>query len=266
MISDYHLHSNFSGDSEALPEEMIQQAISLGMKSMCFTDHFDMDYPDEPDLFLFDLDTYFEKLSFLKEKYRSIIQLHIGLELGLQKHLQAECQKIVKSCPFDFVIGSSHVVNHKDPYYPSYFEGRKEEDCYLEYFQSILDNLSVFQDFDVYGHIDYIVRYGPNKNKNYSYEKYQDILDCILKTCISYGIGLELNTGGLAYGLGHPNPHPDILKRYRQLGGEIITVGSDAHSPKRLAYEFQTVHQLLIDCGFQYYTVFKERKPEFIKL
>lgn len=266
MICDFHLHSNYSGDSETQPETMIQQAIQLGMKNMCFTDHYDLDYPDEPELFLFDIDAYFKELSYLKEKYRSRIQIQIGVELGLQKHLQQECSDIVNKYPFDFIIGSSHVVNHKDPYYPVYFEGRREEDCYQEYFQSILDNLKIFHNFDVYGHIDYIVRYGPNKNKFYSYESYQDVLDEILKSCIQHNIGLEMNTGGLAYGLGHTNPHPDILKRYRELGGKIITVGSDAHSPERLAYSFDKVRDMLLACGFQYYTIFQSRKPQFIKL
>lgn len=266
MICDYHLHSKFSGDSEAMPEEMIQQAIQLGMTAMCFTDHYDIDYPDEPELFLFDIDNYFKELSQLKDKFSSKIQIRIGIELGLQKHLQKECQAIVTKYPFDFIIGSSHVVNHKDPYYPAYFEERNEKECYYEYFQSILDNLAVFQDFDVYGHIDYIVRYGPNKNQFYSYEAYHGILDDILKTCISKHIGLEANTGGLAYGLGHTNPHPDILRRYRELGGEIITIGSDAHKPERLGFEFDKTREMLLDCGFQYYTIFCNRKPEFIKL
>ncbi len=266
MICDYHLHSNFSGDSKTPPEEMVKQAIHLGMKTMCFTDHYDLDYPDEPELFLFNIETYFQKLTQLKVQYRSDIEIRIGLELGLQKHLPLQCQSLVEKYPFDFIIGSSHVVNHKDPYYPAYFEGRNEEDCYREYFQSILDNLNVFQDFDVYGHIDYIVRYGPNKNKFYSYETYKELLDEILHTCISHGIGLEINTGGLAYGLGHTNPHPDIILQYRRLGGELITVGSDAHQPRRIAYEFDKARQVLLDCGFQYYTIFKDRTPEFIKL
>lgn len=266
MICDYHLHSSFSGDSEAAPEDMIQKAVSLGMKQMCFTDHYDMDYPDEPELFLFDVDAYFAKMSELKEQYKDRIKICTGIELGLQPHLQNRCRKFVCDYPFDFVIGSSHVVNHMDPYYPQYFEGRSESECYQEYFQSILDNLNVFDDFDVYGHIDYIVRYGPDKNLHYSYERYRNVLDAILHTCIQKGIGLEINTGGIAYGLGTTNPHPDILKRYRELGGEIITIGSDAHTPERLGYEFGQAGTILRDCGFRYYTVFENRKPVYIPL
>lgn len=266
MISDFHLHSDFSGDSEAAPEAMIRQAIRQGMPSMCFTDHYDIDYPDDPELFLFDIDQYMETMKRLQEQYKNQIDIRIGIELGLQKHLAKECREITTRYPFDFIIGSSHVVNHMDPYYPEYFEGRDEADCYEEYFASILENLSVFTDFDVYGHIDYIVRYGPNKNRYYSYEAYRNTLDKILTVCIRSEIGVEMNTGGLAYGLGHTNPHPDILRRYRELGGEIITVGSDAHAPERLAYDFHKTKELLKACGFRYYTVFKNRKPEFVKL
>ena len=120
--------------------------------------------------------------------------------------------------------------------------------------------------FDSYGHLDYVVRYGPARNLNYSYEAYQDLIDPILKTLIEKGKGLECNTGGLRYGLGHPNPCEDILRRYRQLGGEILTIGSDAHSPEQVGYGFQTASRLLAACGFRYYTVFHRRKPEFLPL
>ena len=171
-----------------------------------------------------------------------------------------------KKYPFDLVIGSSHVVNGIDPYYPVFYKGKTEHEAYTEYFESILDNLHSGADFDVYGHIDYVVRYGPDKNKYYSYEKYADIIDAILKEIISQGKGIELNTAGFKYGLGHPNPTEDVLKRYHELGGEIITVGADAHKPEHVAYDFDKVSNILKDAGFMYYTVFENRVPAFIKL
>ena len=126
--------------------------------------------------------------------------------------------------------------------------------------------LSVYDDFDVYGHIDYVVRYGPNKNRQYSYGRYKDILDEILKKLISMGKGIELNTGGYHYGLGEPNPCVAVIKRYKELGGEIITVGADAHTPDKVAYAFDKAANVLETCGFKHYTVFKDRKPKFISL
>ena len=133
-------------------------------------------------------------------------------------------------------------------------------------FESILENISAYDGFDVYGHIDYVVRYGPNKNREYSYGRYKDILDEILKKLISMGKGIELNTGGYHYGLGEPNPCTAVIRRYRELGGEIITIGADAHTPDKIACAFDKAASVLEACGFRYYTIFKDRKPEFISL
>lgn len=268
VLWDCHTHTSFSADSETPMESMIEKAIQKGLQGICFTEHLDPDYPKTPDQIKFDLDVrnYQETLFSLKEQYSNQIDIRFGIELGIQKHLKDFFQGLLFAAPFDFVIGSSHVVHGYDPYYPEYFQDRDEASCYLEYFESILENLSSFSDMDVYGHIDYIVRYGPNKNRDYSYGKYQEILDEILKTLISCGRGIELNTGGFQYGLGEPNPCTDVIRRYKELGGEIITIGSDAHKPDRIAYSFDRAVSILEHCGFQYYTVFQNRRPQFFKL
>ena len=165
------------------------------------------------------------------------------------------------SYPFDFVIGSVHLVNGKDPYYPVFFEGRKESTAYEEYFECCIQNLESYSNFDTFGHLDYIVRYGPNKNKYYSFERYQKYIDGILRRLIRYNIGLEVNTGGYKYGLGTTNPCREIVLRYRELGGTIITFGSDAHDPKYLTYEFEKAAELVRSCGFHSHYIFKDRKP-----
>lgn len=266
MLWDTHMHCFFSGDSKADPALMAERALSKKLDGICFTDHCDYDYPDEPDTFILDFSASRRCILSLQEKYRDRLAVRWGVELGLQPHLADVHRELLKKYPFDFVIGSSHVVHGKDPYYPAYYEGKTEAEAYLEYFESILENLDAFSDFDVYGHLDYVVRYGPNKNLDYSYENYADIIDKILKKLISLGKGIEINTGGFKYGLGHPNPCEAVLKRYRAFGGEIITIGADAHQPEHVAYNFKKVPGILSDCGFSYYTVFEERKPKFIKL
>lgn len=263
---DVHMHSQFSGDSDTPLEDMILTAKDAGLRGICFTDHLDIDYPDDPALFLLDLPNYSASVLSLQEKYHMEFPILLGIELGLQPHLANLHTDILSQYPFDFVIGSSHVVHGFDPYYPKFYEGRDEKDCYREYFESILENIHAFDGFDVYGHIDYVVRYGPTKNTNYSYLQYQDIIDEILKLLIDKGKGIEINTGGFKYGLGHPNPTEDIIRRYRELGGEIITIGADAHTPSHIAYDFQKVPTILKGAGFDYFTVFKNRKPDFIKL
>jgi histidinol-phosphatase (PHP family) len=266
MLWDTHLHSQYSGDSNASQESMIQSAIKMELDGICFTDHLDIDYPNDPELFLLDIPNYMASVQALKQQYAQRLDIRFGIELGLQPHLAELHTDIISQYPFDFVIASSHVVHGFDPYYPAFYEGRTQQECYQEYFASILENITVFDNYDVYGHLDYVVRYGPERNAHYSYQEYQDIIDEILALLIKKGKGIEINTAGFKYGLGHPNPTEDIIKRYRQLGGEIITIGADAHEPQHVAYDFAKVPAILRSAGFQYFTVFENRKPKFIKI
>lgn len=270
ITADYHLHSSFSGDSDTPMEAMIQQGIALGLTQMCFTEHNDFDYPvtdsDPAGKFELNPDSYLYDFIKYKEKYADKINLCFGVELGLQQHLSRKNAAFAKAHEYDFIIASSHICNGKDPYYPSFYEGRKQEEAYREYFESILDNLKLFSNFDVYGHIDYVVRYGPTKDEGYSYELYWDILDKILTKLLDMEKGIEINTSALSKGMKEPNPCIGILQKYHDLGGEIITVGSDAHSPAQIAYAFDHAADILKDCGFRYYTTFEKRSPSFHKL
>lgn len=268
ILWDCHMHSSFSGDSSTPLKDMVSEAQRKGLSGICLTEHLDPDYPEIPEEVDFSLNipAYHAELASLREKYQNQLDIRYGIELGLQPHLAGQFHDLISREPFDFVIGSSHVVHGYDPYYPDFFHGRTEFSAYREYFESILENLSCFTEMDVYGHLDYIVRYGPNQNHEYSYQKYQDIFDAILHVLVDRRIGLELNTGGYHYGLGEPNPSVDILKRYRELGGEIITVGADAHAPDKIGYAFDRAHTVLKECGFSYYTVFRKRKAEFLPL
>lgn len=270
IISDCHLHTHNSGDSDASMEEMILRGIELGLTTMTFTEHNDFDFPDSPDgpgsIFLLNTDSYLYELIGLKEKYADKIRILFGVELGLQPHLMRQNSVFAKSHEFDFIIASSHVCNRKDPYYPSFYEGRTDEEAYREYFESELENIKKFSNFDVYGHLDYVIRYGKTKDSDYSYDGYRDILDQILETLIEKGKGIELNTGGIKSGMKDFHPCKDILKRYRELGGEIITVGSDSHDVQNIAAHFDRAAEVLKECGFNYYTIFEKRIPEYVKL
>ncbi len=266
ILTDSHLHSDFSGDSRAPMEQMIQRGIALGLRTMCFTEHMDKDIVTDGLSFEVDMEAYRKGFGALKEKYQNEIELLFGIEVGIEPRLRGFLEEFVRAYEFDFVIGSSHIVDGIDPYYPVYYEGRTEEEAYRRYFESVLENLDAFADVDVYGHLDYVVRYGPNKNRYFSYEKYRDVIDPILEVLIGRGIGLEINSGGYKRGLGITNPCPEIIRAYRRMGGSLVTVGSDAHAPEQIADEFGRVREILLDCGFDCYAVFRERKPEFIPL
>lgn len=265
MKADFHTHTNFSTDADrnSAPEVMIQSAIQHGLETICITDHMDPDFDDIGEEFVFDTEAYFQTLLPLQEKYRDQIEVLIGVEFGLQPHLGEKAKEYVNKYPFDYVIGSTHVLHGLDPYIRDNFKDHTDKQLYREMFEETLINIQNVKDFDSMGHLDYIVRYGLEREKSYSYEENADVIDAILKCLIQNGKGLELNTAGLKYGLPFAHPYPAILKRYRELGGEIITVGSDGHKPEHLAYDFHVVNDLLLGCGFKYYTEFRKRKPIF---
>ena len=164
------------------------------------------------------------------------------------------------------MIGSVHLIHGQDPYYRTFFEGRSDEEAYQEAFQVTIENLKKVNSFDSLGHLDYVVRYGTHQAEEYSYKKYAEEIDEILKILIAQGKGLEMNMAGMKYGLGFPNPHPDVIRRYRELGGEIVTIGADAHRPEHVAFDFDKAGEILISCGFSYYAEFKGRKPIFKRI
>ena len=265
--SDIHIHTSFSSDCEEPMENQIKAAISKGLETLCITEHMDEDYPSNPEKevdghpeFWLDVDAYRAGYEKMRDKYADRIRLLFGVELGLQPHLGSWCADFVKRYDFDYVIGSVHTIAHMDPYYSSFFEGRSERAAYEQYFTEALEDIRAFSGFDSLGHLDYVVRYGPNKNKEYSYKEYSDHIDPILKLIIEKGIALEANSAGYRHGLGEPNPCKDVLIRYRELGGELITIGSDAHRTNSMCFDYDRLEALLIECGFKYHAVYVGRK------
>ena len=141
MLWDTHMHTRYSGDSNAEPVDMINAAIRYGLHGICITDHMDYDYPNDSELFVFDVEKQQAELKILKEKYQESFPVLIGIELGLQPQAKTvmQNQQLLAEHDFDFVIGSSHVVHGFDPYYKEYYEGKSEHEAYLEYFESILE-------------------------------------------------------------------------------------------------------------------------------
>lgn len=277
--SDNHVHTSFSTDSREPMDQMLQQTVDTGFVSICLTDHMDYDFPSafiksDPSgpCFVFDMEEYLTEIQAMRKRFPTL-EIRQGVELGLKPSARKPAQTLTQNYPLDFVIGSTHLVDDIDPYYPVYWEGSEENKCIRRYYEATLANIDLVFDYDVYGHLDYILRYSPSLKRlqqehqnTDSYLETQcnihaDIIDEILHRLIDTGHGIEINTAGLKYGMGHPNPHEWILSRYRELGGEIITIGSDAHERKHLGYQFSMVPHLLTQCGYKYYTEFHHREP-----
>ena len=274
--ADMHMHTWFSTDSEACPCDMADEAVRKGLKTICFTDHFDKDDLEWGEEGIFDVDAYFVEMQKLQEEYAGKLNIRIGIELGLRTYLKDYYEELTKKYPFDFVIGSVHNVPYKkdaegnilytDPAAEKLFTDRTDKEAYRLMMETTLENVRTSDCFQTLGHLDYVVRYGKSREKEYSYTDYADIIDEILKLLIEKEKGLEVNSAGLKYGLPFAHPHPDVLKRYREIGGEIITIGADAHKPEHIAYDFAKAEEILKSCGFKYYTEFFEQKPVFKQL
>ena len=271
--ADFHTHCNFSTDSDASPEAMVQGAIKKGLSYLCLTDHMDLDYPgttkDKP-LFEFNPADYFAALSPLKESCSEKLTLGIGVELGLRPgrpDLNRQMLQMLKDYPFDFVLGSVHLLDNDDPYYESYWQNRSAKDILSKYFNDMLFSLKEFDNFDSLGHLDYLIRYIPAfcGEKDYVFSEYKEVLDEIFKFLIDSNKALEINTAGLIKGLSCFHPKLETLKRYLELGGQMITIGSDGHSPDKIATEFKNAKELLCSCGIKGYYIYKERKAEFVE-
>ncbi len=280
ILYDYHLHSDFSSDSKTPAEEQIKEAVRRGAKGICFTDHMDYDYPcieENGETFVFDEDDYWLCLNELKDRYKGRLEVMIGVEIGLRNEpdkiaeMQHLYKKLIDKYPFDFVIGSTHCLENTDPYNEYYWTDKNSYEGLRKYFTACLENARNYDGFDTSGHYDYLVRYVPESEdwkgaESYDPLLFMDITDEFLKTLIHRGTALEYNTAGLKYGLGFAHPHDLILKRYLELGGELLTIGSDGHKTEHIFYDFDQAEEHLKSLGFRYYTIYKAHKPEFIKL
>ncbi|MEG0774142.1 histidinol phosphate phosphatase [Clostridium sp.] len=222
MIFDTHIHTSFSTDSKMNIKDAIQRAKSLNI-GLIITDHMDLNYP-EKDKFVFDIKRFFETY----EPYRSS-SLLLGIELGMDTKYENENKLIVDNYNFDEIIGSQHFLHGFDIYEGALYEGRIKEDLFRDYFLEIIHSLKTHSYIDTLGHIDFISRYYPLEDKEIYYEDYCDYIDEVLKLCINNDIAMEINTRRLS-NITAFNNLTKIFKRYKDLGGKYVTLGSDAHT------------------------------------
>lgn len=266
---DIHTHSSYSTDSDTPLSSQIRAAKKKGLSGICITDHMDYDFPpdiackDEKNPFTFDEKAYKKELEQCRESMPDI-WIGTGVECGIQTtpSVISKLNALTNAGEWDYIIGSVHLLDGKDPYFPEFWEDKASSVCVRHYFETMLQCLHLFSNFDSLGHMDYIVRYAP---KDFVYEPrdYFDITDEIMKLIIKKDIALEVNASGLFSDVNRENPHQALLSRYTELGGEYITIGSDAHKPERIAGGFSTLEQHIKAAGLRQYVTFHKRSPVF---
>lgn len=259
---DFHSHSRYSFDSEAEPELNIKKAVSKGLKALCFTDHMDYDYNAIGEEISFDVNEYFRELSLLKEKYSKQIEVIIGVEVGMQPHLIGRIEELIGLYPFDYVIGSVHSVKHNDLYKDALRHQISAEAMYRIYFEEMLEDVVNIKCFNSLGHMDYLDRLYIAEPYSQAFEHNKDVIAHILRELISTGRGIELNTSGMRCGVGYFHPKVEILKLYRDLGGELITLGSDAHQSDYIGENTFEAAELLKSLGYKYVYKYRNRTEQ----
>ena len=274
MFCDYHVHTYYSDDSVYPMEDVVTDAIGLGMAEICFTDHVDYGIKVDPEklteeekigkILNVDYPAYFEELDRLKEKYAENIAIRAGLEFGMQVHTINDFQKLYDRYALDFVILSCHQVGDKEFWTQDFQNGKTQKEYNDSYYQEILDVISRYKDYSVLGHLDLIKRY--DMQGDYPFEAVKEIIAEILKQVIQDGKGIEVNTSSHRYGLKDLTPSRAILRLYKDLGGRIVTIGSDSHEKHHLGAYIEDTKLELKALGYEQYCTFEGMQPIFHEL
>lgn len=259
---DYHMHSLVSFDSDAQPEAMVRAAEQAGLCEICFTDHYD--HNSDPSLHhdLFTIEDYSRAYDHLRSDK---VRIRRGVEMGLTAWNMAEVDAFLASRRFDFVIGSIHYVDGTDPYFPDFWENMSADEAFEKYLLEALKCVKLHRNFDVLGHLNYVCKSPHNPTRRpLTYEMHPDLSDEIMRTLAQNGRGMEINTSGVDR-VGECLPSLSYIKRFRELGGEIVTVGSDAHTPDRVGQHVKVALEIAKEV-FGYVCTFEDRRVIYHKL
>lgn len=259
---DYHMHSTVSFDGHSPAPEMAMAAKTMGLKEICFTDHLDYDPLGPIDKYTFDTDVYNAAYDHLDVPG---IKIRKGMEFGMLPDNADRLQLDLQRRSFDFVIGSVHIAQDLDIYFEPYWRDKTIDQAERIHLEQTLSCVQAHDEFDVLGHMTYISKVGHNPQKRpVDYDAYRELVDAIFMELIRKDKGLEVNTSGVAV-CGQVLPHDVYLRRFKELGGKIVTVGSDAHDTKRVGEYCNDVCDMLKDI-FGYVCTFENRQPIFHRL
>lgn len=259
---DFHMHSIVSFDGEDTPTALLRAAEEKGLKEICFTDHLDYDPLGEMQGLAFSTEAYNAAYDGLDS---TALKIRRGMEFGMTADNAAQFEQDLLRRPFDFVLGSIHFVDGLDVYFKPYWEGKTVFQAERRFLEQTLACVQVHDAFDVLAHLTYVAKARENPcHRPVEYREHRDLVDEILKELVRKGKGLEVNTSGMER-CGVYLPHKEYLCRFKELGGQIVTVGSDAHRSAHVGRHCREACELLKDI-FGYVCTFEQRKPIFHKL
>lgn len=267
-LSDYHTHSACSPDGRDTAAALAGAGVEAGLAELAVTDHYDLDdeYGNEGTLD-YDAAAVRERLNEAERLYGDRIRIRWGIELGEAAHAPERAEKALSACPFDFVIGSLHNLRGSPDFYLLDYRDEKENLRRFELYLDELIGLARLGGFDVLGHLGYPLRYmAENGAEPVDFRCYEEKLRALFKLLICGGRGIEINTSGLRGKLKDTMPPLWCLRLYRECGGEIVTVGSDAHRARHVGAGVREGYAMLAASGFSHVAGFEKRKPVFHRL
>ncbi|MCK9628249.1 MAG: histidinol-phosphatase HisJ family protein [Bacteroidales bacterium] len=262
---DSHTHCEFSPDSRMKMADAVEKVRIEGLGGIVFTDHMDIDTPTKDRTFMFKPEE--QQAAIDKLENAEGTEILKGIEIGLQPQVLNKIKRYIGDSSFDQVIASVHFVDGVDPYHQPYYDGKNFIQAYGRYLDVIYECITTYTDFDILGHYDYIARYAPYAEKSIYYTDFSMQLDRILKFLASEGKALEINTNTYREKCGGvPELDTVVLCRFRELGGEFVSLGSDSHDLNRIGEQFSHYSEIIKSCGFDSVTHFKKRKAEKVRI
>lgn len=264
FLVDYHMHSKYSFDGHEEIRDICEMAISRGMKEIAITDHCDI-YTQKPYTYILNCQQLYQELKEIVRAYEGRLRVRVGVELGQPQVNPATAKQFLEEYPLDFVIGSVHNMENDIDVAEYDFD---KLDC-IEVYSRYLDWLTLLAesyDYDIIGHVTYPLRYMAKAGYRVDIKQYEERIRELYKIIIKRNKGIELNTSGLYQEIQETMPSPEMLKWYRECGGEILTIGSDAHYLKHVGLPIKQGMEIIKRAGFRYITTFENRKPVFIKI
>ena len=263
-LSDLHVHSQFSCDSRSSMEAICRRAVELGLRSIAFTDHLDL-VPADPCAGFYRPAAYQAELARCRALFDGRLTIRGGVEVGEIHWFEREIAALLAEHPYDLVIGSVHWVDGYLVFDPAFFQTRSMEDASRAYFAELL-RMCQHGGFDVLGHLDIVKRFGAAQPDGFAAARYEPEIRAVLAALVEGGIGLELNTSTLRRPVAQTSPTPAVLRWYRELGGELLTLGSDAHHPDDLAAGFAAAIEMVRSAGFGHLADYERRTPRLVPL
>ncbi|MBQ7503995.1 MAG: histidinol-phosphatase HisJ family protein [Ruminococcus sp.] len=270
ILSDMHMHSDNSFDAENSVREMCRGAIEKDISTIAITDHM-----EAPEIKLGDRSVFGNMIKQITKSVSDVeaaakefegkLKVLKGIEVGEPMHEPKLTKKAMAIADYDFVLASIHNVKGAEDFYYLEYDESNVPSLLKRYFDELLDTAQN-ADFDSLAHLTYPTRYIISRTDiRPDLDEYAGVIDNILKTLVKRDKALEINTSGLRT-IGITMPDINIIKRFKELGGKYVTIGSDAHSVSKLGYGIEKGIEIAKTCGFDYFTVFENRQPELVQI